>query len=178
MTIVDLLERYQPDAGDESAHHRATVALALRGVEALDKTRFEPGHVTASAFVVCRPTRRALMIFHRRLVRWLQPGGHVEPGEIDLDVAAARELREETGLALERDELRMFDVDVHRIPATATAPSHNHYDVRFLAFVDDESGDAGSDAEHVRWVPLAELTEADVEPSIQRMTRKALAKLA
>jgi 8-oxo-dGTP pyrophosphatase MutT (NUDIX family) len=178
MTLLQLLERYQPDAGDESAHYAAIVALASGGLAAFDNTRFEPGHVTASAFVVCRTTECALLIFHRRLARWLQPGGHIEPGEIDLRVSAAREVLEETGIALEPDALRVFDVDVHVIPASATAPVHNHYDVRFIAFVDDESGSAGSDAEDLRWISLAALLESEVEPSIQRMTRKARRSLA
>jgi 8-oxo-dGTP pyrophosphatase MutT (NUDIX family) len=174
MTLIELLEHYRPEEGDESAHYEATLALAARGAAALDSTRFEPGHVTGSAFVVCRTTERALLIFHRRLARWLQPGGHVEPGELDLRVTAARELIEETGVALEPEALRVFDIDVHVIPATATAPSHKHFDVRVLGFVDEEIGNAGSDAEHLHWRSLAELIAPGVDASIQRMTRKAL----
>ena len=162
MTLLTLLEHYQPEAGDESAHYAATLALASGGAAALDKTRFEPGHVTGSAFVVCRTTERALLIFHRRLARWLQPGGHVEPGELDVRVTAARELYEETGITLEPEGLQIFDVDVHIISATTTAPAHKHFDVRVIGFVDDEIGNAGSDAEHLRWLSLAELMAPDV----------------
>lgn len=177
MTLVELLERYQPETGEESEHYAATLALASRGAAALDHTQFEPGHVTGSAFIVCRTTERALLIFHRRLARWLQPGGHVEPGETDLHVTAAREVLEETGITLDPATLQVFDVDVHVIPATATAPAHKHFDVRVIAWVDDEVATAGSDAEHVRWLPLAELAGPEIDESIQRMTRKVLRTL-
>jgi 8-oxo-dGTP pyrophosphatase MutT (NUDIX family) len=43
------------------------------------------------------PGGRVLVILHRRLETWLPLGGELEPGETPLE-AAARELREESGL--------------------------------------------------------------------------------
>lgn len=176
MRLTDLLEQHRPVGPEESAHYEATMALASRGAQAFDSQHFEPGHVTGSVFVVCRTTQRALLIFHRRLGRWLQPGGHAEPGETDIRITAARELREETGIAIEPDALSLLDVDVHVIPATATAPAHNHYDVRFLAWVANEDGHADSDAARLRWYSVEELLVPEIEPSIHRLTRKALGK--
>jgi 8-oxo-dGTP pyrophosphatase MutT (NUDIX family) len=49
-------------------------------------------------FVVCGG--RVLLHWHRKLGRWLPPGGHIEAGELP-DEAARRETLEETGVEVE-----------------------------------------------------------------------------
>lgn len=56
-------------------------------------------HFTATAFVV-DSRKRALLLWHKRLSRWMPPGGHVDENETP-EEAAKRECKEETGLDVE-----------------------------------------------------------------------------
>jgi 8-oxo-dGTP pyrophosphatase MutT (NUDIX family) len=91
-------------------------------------------HVTGSA-IVTGPAG-VLLLRHRRLGIWLQPGGHVDPGETPW-AAAEREAREETGLAVRLVSTELTHVDVH-----AGGRGHTHLDLRYLVAVDTESGHA------------------------------------
>jgi 8-oxo-dGTP pyrophosphatase MutT (NUDIX family) len=57
----------------------------------------DPVHVTGSAVAV--GPRGVLLHRHKRLGIWIQPGGHVDPGETPW-AAALREAGEETGLVV------------------------------------------------------------------------------
>jgi 8-oxo-dGTP pyrophosphatase MutT (NUDIX family) len=90
-----------------------------------------PEHVTGSAVVV--GPRGTVLHIHKRLHRWLQPGGHLLPGEAPWD-AALRESQEETGLVLEHPPggPRLIHVDVH-----TAAHGHTHLDLRYLLVAPD-----------------------------------------
>lgn len=99
----------------------------------------DPVHVTGSAIVL--GPRGVVLLKHRRLGIWLQPGGHIEPGETPWD-GARREAAEETGLAVEFADLdeagvpRLVHVDVH-----PGGRGHTHLDLRYLF----DGGDADPD---------------------------------
>src|SRR5437660_12433601 len=52
-------------------------------------------HFTVAVFVVHH--ERVLLHYHRKLGKWLPPGGHIEDNELP-DDAAVREVLEETGI--------------------------------------------------------------------------------
>ena len=86
----------------------------------------DPTHVTASAIVV--GTRGTVLHLHKRLARWMQPGGHIDPGETPPE-AARREAIEELGLAVAHPEggPRLINIDVHE-----AALGHTHLDLRYF----------------------------------------------
>lgn len=92
------------------------------------------GHLTGSALVVDPDRGRSLLIHHRKLDRWLQPGGHAD-GDANLGRVAWREATEETGLADLRLVTPALDIDIHTIPARSGEPEHLHLDLRFLVLV-------------------------------------------
>lgn len=102
----------------------------------LDQTSHDT-HVTGSAIVV--GPRGLLLLKHKRLGLWVQPGGHIDPGETPWD-AALREAREETGLDVafagpldDHGIPELIHVDVH-----AGGRGHTHLDTRYLL----DGGDA------------------------------------
>lgn len=56
-------------------------------------------HFTATAFVIDLHGR-TLLLWHKRLQRWMPPGGHSDPNETPEDTAQ-RECKEETGLEID-----------------------------------------------------------------------------
>src|SRR5690606_41792687 len=77
---------------------KAMMDLAHSSRLALARDTYDPGHFTASAFVLSPDSRSLLLIFHKKLGMWLQPGGHIESTESELVESARREAREEAGL--------------------------------------------------------------------------------
>lgn len=109
-----------------------------------------PVHVTASAIVTGR--RGTVLHKHKRLKKWLQPGGHIDPGEAPWE-AAARETAEETGLraAHPADVPLFFHLDAH------PAGEHFHLDLRYLLESEDVDPSPGpGESIDVRWFELDE----------------------
>lgn len=114
----------------------------------------DPVHVTASAVVV--GPRGTVLHLHRRLGRWMQPGGHIDAGE-NPGEAALREAEEETGLSLSHPAGGpvLLHLDVH--PA---ARGHTHLDLRYLLLAaDDEPAPPPGESPHVRWCSWEEAGE-------------------
>jgi len=86
---------------------------------------------TVAVFIVHQG--RILLLRHRKLNRWLPPGGHIEPGEIP-DEAAAREVWEETGLkiGIEPNGLPPHLARPRGVQLEEISPGHQHIDLVYL----------------------------------------------
>ena len=149
---------------------------------ALESRETYPGHVTTSAIILSPDGAQTLLIDHRTLKRWLQPGGHYEPAEFFWH-SARREAEEETGLTglplhpWHGGADRPFLIDSHEVPGKASRGErpHIHHDLQFLFGADpdrpltaqiDEVADA-------RWHAASAL--ADVTPrGLSRLMRLGL----
>jgi 8-oxo-dGTP pyrophosphatase MutT (NUDIX family) len=133
------------------------------------------GHFTGSAWLVSADGERVLLMHHRKLDRWLQPGGHAD-GDTNLARVALREAQEETGVTGLRVEGGIFDIDRHRIPARANEPEHWHYDVRYVVRAGtDDRFTINEESQALAWRPVAEIADdAGFDTSLRRMARKWL----
>ena len=134
------------------------------------------GHITGSAVIARADGSAFLLVDHRKLGRWLQPGGHVDADDEDVLATALREAREETGLLELAPALggRVFDVDVHTIPQRPGEPAHWHFDLRYL--ITASEGTLAAQTEEVagvRWFTLEEAVDEDVDASLLRALTKA-----
>ena len=127
------------------------------------------GHITTSAFIVKPDSREMLLLKHKSLGRWLQPGGHVEEDASLLD-SALREANEETGVR--RSQLLHihvgdaghvpFDIDPHFIPPNPkkAEDGHYHHDHRYLFIYqgDDKEDFDPDESTGLKWVRFDDLT--------------------
>jgi 8-oxo-dGTP pyrophosphatase MutT (NUDIX family) len=181
--LLSMLDRYEARYPAEGAVVARIRELVQSHADCFERT-CRPGHVTASAWIVPPNGDRVLLVHHRKLDRWLQPGGHCD-GQSDLLAAALREAQEETGLCRLRPsdpspDATPLDLDIHLIPARYDAAgqlvedAHEHHDVRFLIVAEGDLTPQVSEESHdVRWFAPAELAAVTNEESVLRMARKA-----
>ena len=173
--FIDLLAAYGRQHPDEAATVAEFAELArAEGADPYRRERLQ-GHFTASAWLVSGDGRRALLTHHRKLDRWLQPGGHAD-GDRDLARAALREAGEESGLSALEVDPELFDLDRHWIPERGAEPGHWHYDARFVVrATGSEDFVVGEESHDLAWHEIDDIANDPVsDASLRRMARKWL----
>jgi ADP-ribose pyrophosphatase YjhB (NUDIX family) len=117
---------------------------------------------TGSRVLLVRRARPPLAAF------WSFPGGMVEVGE-RLKEAAAREVREETGLEVEIDEA-IGRAEVIRHDADGRVERH-YVIIVFAGRYISGTALAGDDADAVRWVDMSELANYELTPDTARILK-------
>jgi 8-oxo-dGTP pyrophosphatase MutT (NUDIX family) len=185
-TIDDLIQIYLQVFPEEKANLSTLIAHSRQHDEGIFSRKTVPGHITAAGYIIARDTHRILLIEHAVLRKFMQPGGHYEPGDEDMLQTAKREIVEETGLA--DSELRYqpikpeqplvpFDIGVHDIPENPKKgePAHQHYDFCYLFLVDAEF-EVRLDAQEstaFRWTDLETFAASEVgyRRAVQKLTK-------
>jgi len=145
---------------------------------------------TASVWLVStgNPPKAAL-VHHKKLDRWMQPGGHIEDDENPI-VAAVREVREETGVdisqylvigkkfAEESFFLPTPDFMMQQlIPEHNGVPAHFHIDVEYVVKVPEQILRMQERESHaIGWFSEAEIAELDVFENTRSILQKIFAE--
>ncbi|MEM8993178.1 MAG: NUDIX hydrolase [Acidobacteriota bacterium] len=165
------LEGHTPRDGDQGNLRRRIVGWIDRFPESAHLRSCLEGHLTASALVVDEALESVVLLHHKKLGRWLQPGGHCD-GDANLAGVAWREASEETGLDHLELVPRIFDLDIHEIPERPGVPAHLHLDTRFLVVAPRSAAPRGNEESRgVRWFDLDEALEICDDASLDRMLR-------
>ena len=172
--VLRFLSKYIPDDQAQMEQRALFTAFAGQHADCCER-QLALGHLTGSAWLVGKDGQRALLMHHRKLNRWLQPGGHAD-GSGDLAHVALREAEEETGLSGLSVEAGVFDLDRHRIPARGAEPEHWHYDVRFVVRVNgSETFIQNGESLALAWFDIKKLADdGELDESIRRMAKKWL----
>lgn len=142
---------------------------------------------TATAYIL--HDHKVLLLYHRKMQKWLPPGGHMEPNETPPE-AVRREVLEETGLEIEfltQENIwlnhwnansfeRPYFCLLEEIPAYGDMPAHQHMDMIYVAKPLNLSHKLETD-ELVQWFNLEELEILKPDIEIFNETKNAIRHL-
>lgn len=144
---------------------------------------------TASVYIIDK--QKTLLIFHRKLKKWLSPGGHIEPNETPPE-AAKREALEETGLEIEfipqeniwinRWNANSFERPylclLEEIPAYGDKAAHQHIDFIYVAkAIGGKELCNHNEVDGMRWFTLEEVDALVPDQEIFAETQQVIRAL-
>ncbi|MEK7570507.1 MAG: NUDIX domain-containing protein [Patescibacteria group bacterium] len=142
-------------------------------------------HFAASGVILNADHSKVLLLHHKKLAKWLFPGGHVEPNESP-DETVVREIQEEVGLMvtlLQPDPLTLpeerqlpipYCILEEDIPAHKDTPQHKHVDFIFLTKTDTEKIPETAEKHDAGWYTKAEVQTLDTFPSIKQICSQVM----
>lgn len=141
---------------------------------------------TATVYIV--DNQKVLLIYHRKMNKWLPPGGHLDPNELPPE-GAKREALEETGLEIElisqenlwierwsaRSFERPFMCLLEEVPARLDQPAHQHIDFIYLARpIGGKEMQNHVETDGLRWFSLEGVETLESDNEIFEETKQTL----
>jgi 8-oxo-dGTP pyrophosphatase MutT (NUDIX family) len=168
-TLMALVEGFhEPGDGASSKSRELTLLLLACTPAPFSRHQFTPGHITATGLVLAPDGERLLLVHHRRLDRWLLPGGHVDREDVEIWDSARREVIEETGAQLAAAERpRLAGLDVHGIPLKRGEPYHLHHDLIFQFQAITEDLQVSEETRAVAWCAPGQFDLYDLPANVR-----------
>ncbi|MGW1929333.1 NUDIX hydrolase [Streptomyces sp. NPDC001919] len=130
--------------------------------------------VVPSVTVVVRDDEGRLLLIHKTDNElWALPGGGHDIGERISDTAV-REVREETGIEVEVDNIVGLYTDPDHVLAYDDGEVRQQFSICFRAHPVGGSLRTSSESKEVRWVNPADLDDLDIHPSMRLRIRHGL----
>ena len=176
--VKSLIHGFHEPSDGQALKSRELILLLLDCSPApFSRSHFTPGHITCTGLVLGPDAERLLLVHHRRLDRWLLPGGHVEPADVEIWDAARREVIEETSVDLLPDARpRLAGMDVHGIPSKGREPYHLHHDLLFAFRASQDEIRRSPESKEVAWCSPADFDRYALPDNIRRAYRRILSE--
>lgn len=144
---------------------------------------------TATVYII--ENGKVLLIYHKKLKKWLPPGGHIEENETPPE-AAVREAFEETGLHIELNMQENIWIDrwnaksierpfmclLEEIPEHKGVPAHQHMDMIYTAHpIQGELSENPGETDGIHWFTWEEIEELEDDIEIFTETKSVLKTL-
>ncbi|GHG29816.1 NUDIX hydrolase [Streptomyces zaomyceticus] len=130
--------------------------------------------VVPSVTVVVRDDKGRLLLIHKTdNDLWALPGGGHDIGE-RIGGTAVREVREETGIEVEVDNIVGLYTDPDHVLAYDDGEVRQQFSICFRAHPVGGSLRTSSESKEVRWVNPADLDDLDIHPSMRLRIRHGL----
>ena len=164
------LARFAPDE-PEQRRLRDEFVQAAAGPDVMWRGG-PPDHFTASMLVFDATGGQVCLVLHKKARLWLQPGGHLEPGDASVADAALREATEETGITGLRVRPGLAHLSHHTLNSRF-GRCRSHLDLRFVATAPPGARPAvSSESDDVRWWSSHDLpqdTDAELRTVVPRL---------
>lgn len=146
-------------------------------------------HFTASGYVLNKKKTKVLLIKHKKLNKWLPPGGHVEQGELPHETLL-RELEEETGvkakfisygLTVQFDRKKEWMMPspyftmLQLIPKNPKEKEHLHYDFNYILIAENDIKTPDPhESQNIGWFSLKEVLSLDAFTVVPEICKSIL----